>query len=160
MIEKCSQLFMEKDKKEFDNFLLLNLISQVDLLKFMNKKSNHLKGIKRDETTFQMFWIVMRSFKEYNVHIPLINSNIINLYESKWGQRMRSKRSLSQENLMAYIKTEIRQAFLIEYVMNNLHNEGSLFEIKDHDLLIKTYSVFFAIIELMDEEINKGIEAY
>ena len=158
-IEKCNQLFLAKDKKELDNFLFLSLISQGDLLEFINKKSNLLKGIKRNETTFRMLWVMMRSFKEYNVLIPLIKSNIIDLYESKWSQRMRSNRSLSQEAMMAYIKTEIKQTFLVEYVMNNLHNEGSEYEIKDHDLLLKTYKAFFAIIELMDEEINKVIAA-
>jgi hypothetical protein len=158
-IDKCNQLFMEKDKIDFDNFLLLSKISQGHLWKFITEKSKLLRAVKRHESTFQMLWVVMRCFKGYKDTMPLISAALIDLYESKWYMRMRSHRSYSQEDLMTYIKTEIHQPFLVEYVMNTLHEEGSLFEIKDHDLLLKTYSVFFAIIELMDEEISKGMAA-
>jgi len=148
---------MVKDKIEFDNFLLTFKVSQGHLMEFITKRSKLLKSINRHDSTFQLFWVIMRSFREYNVAVPLVSSGLIGLYESQWNQRMRSNRELSQEALMTLIKTEIKQLFMVDFVMNNLQTEDSKFEIKDNDLLLKTYSSFFALIELMDDEIGKVI---
>jgi hypothetical protein len=78
---------------------------------------------------------------------------------------MRSHRDASREDLMTYIKTEIKQTFMVEFIFKLLNDEVELpnydsnyFVIEDKEFLIRSYVIFFTLIDLMDEAIEKVLE--
>src|ERR1017187_5378029 len=102
-------------------------LTQLPLDDYAYKTQKALVALKKDAAMNMMFCVVMRCYKYYNLPIPAISKKSIEYKDSIWKQRIRSHRDASKEDLIAYLKTEIRQPFLIDYIFELLTEE----EIKD-----------------------------
>ena len=168
------EIIPEDTIENYHNFCMLETGNQIDktpesylitrgaLGDFLFAETNHLKGSEQNGIVFQLFYIVVRSYRYYNLKIPDFTKQKIKYIGDIWRQRMRSHRDATKEELIAYVKTEIKQTFLVEYVFRMLNDDVKLpkdadnfFIIEDKELLMKTYPAFFTLIDLIDEEIGK-----
>ena len=165
VIEIYHNFYLAESTEQFKEDSQFYKDNQRPLGDYIYKHTEPLSAISKEGTTFRLLWTVMRSYKYYSLTIPTITIQKVNYIDSIWKQRMRSHRDASREDLMTYIKTEIKQTFMVEFIFKLLNDEVELpnydsnyFVIEDKEFLIRSYVIFFTLIDLMDEAIEKVLE--